>query len=125
MLHWKTTTNRKKIQRHINSEVRNMNRTIERDDLWRGRFYCRQKEIYFYPSEDKSWVYAEVIIEFIDRKTGKFALYRFRKEDFLGSAWRFWERMNYFITEYVDVWAENPRPSLKNIWDYRKENSYD
>ena len=121
MLNWKTTTNKKKIQRHINKVIRNMNKSIERDDLWLGRFYCRQKSISYEMSENGSYMYALVCVEMIDRKTGKFAIYWLRKEDFMGSAWRCWEKMNFFVTEYCDVWREDPRPSIKNPWDYRKE----
>ena len=122
MLHWKTTTNRKKIQRHINSVLRNINRTIERDELWLGRFYCKQTDIAFAMSEDNTYVHAAIGVEFIDRKTGKAMHSVFRKEDFMGTAWRIWERTNYFITQWCEVWSEDPRPSIHNPWNYRKED---
>lgn len=121
MLNWKTTTNRKKIQRHINKEIRDMNRTIERDELWLGRFYCRQVDIWYESSGDHSYVYCRIGVEFYDRKTGK-SMYRvFDKENFMGSSWRFWQAMNEFIIDWCEVWKEDPRPSINNPWDYRKE----
>ena len=114
---WKLTTNRKKIQRHINRTIRDLNRTIERDELWCGRFYCKQTDIAFVNTKD--YTYAAIGVEFIDRKSGKAMHSIFRKEDFMGTAWRLWEKMNYFITEWCDVWEEDPRPSIKNPWDYK------
>ena len=119
MQNWKTTTNRKKIQRHINKEIRDLNRTLERDPLWRGRFYCKQTDIAFVKGNDNTYTCAIVGVEFIDRKSGKRMHHLFRKEDFMGTTWRLWERMNYFITERCDVWEEDPRPSIKNPWDYK------
>ena len=120
MKQWKTTTKRKKIQRHINKVLRDMNKNIECDDLWLGRFYCYQTDIAFAMSEDGTYRYAAIGVEFKDRKSGKAMHHVFRKEDFMGHAWRVWERMNYFITEWCEVWNEDPRPSVKNPWDYRK-----
>lgn len=121
MKHWKTTVKRKKIQRHINSVIKQINRNIERDELWLGRFYCQQQLIRFYNSEDGGYTYATVAVEFIDRKTGKIFTHWFHKEDFMGTAWRIWEAMNDFIVTYCRVWAEVPPPSIQNVWDYRKE----
>ena len=118
---WKLTTKRKKVQRHINKVIRDMNRTIECDELWLGRFYCHQTDITFSAAEDGTYLYAVVGVEFVDRKSGKTMHRNFRKEDFMGSAWLFWLQVNYFITEWCDVWNETPRPSIHNPWDYRKE----
>lgn len=121
MYQWKLTTNRKKIQRHINKMIRDLNRAVERDDLWRGRFYCKQTDIAFANAEDGTYTHAAVGVEFIDRKSGKAMHHIFRKEDLMGTAWRLWERMNYFITEWCEVWSEDLRPSIHNVYDYRKD----
>lgn len=121
MYGWMLTTKPKKIQRRINSVLRAMNQNIERDELWLGRFYCRQKSISYIKSEDKSYLYAHIAVEFIDRKSGKRMLKYFHKEDFMITSWRLWETMNNFIVDYCEVWKENPRPSINNPWDYRKE----
>jgi hypothetical protein len=117
---WKTTLKRKKIQRHINIVLRAMNRNLENDPLWLGRFYAHQEQIMYEMSEDGSYCYARVIVKLTDRKTGKFAFHYFHKEDFMGSTWRIWEAMNKFIVEYCKVWEEDPRPSVEDPWDYRK-----
>lgn len=121
MIAWKLTTNHKKIQRHINKVLRLMNKNIEQDNLWLGRFYCHQRSIRWDVSEDHTYVYCVVEVEFIDRKTGKTYVTYFHKEDFMGSTWRFWTAMNNFIVDYCAVWLEVPPPSIKNPWDYRKE----
>ena len=86
MKNWKTTTNRKKIQRHFNKVIRDMNRTIERDELWLGRFYCYQTDVAFRNAEDGTYTYATIAVEFIDRKSGKAMHSIFRKEDLMGTA---------------------------------------
>lgn len=117
---WKETTNRKKIQRHINRVFRDMNRNIERDNLWLGRFYVHQRRVHYEMSEDNSYCYATIEAEFIDRKTGRTLVKWFHKEDFMGSTYKIWCAMNDFIVEYCNVWSEDPRPSIHNPWDYRK-----
>lgn len=117
---WKTTLKHKKIQRHINKVLRDMNRNIERDNLWLGRFYAHQRRIQYELSDDGSYRYAVVEIEFIDRKTGKTLIKWFHKEDFMGSTWKLWRAMNDFIIEWCKVWEENPCPSIHNPWDYKK-----
>lgn len=121
MYNWKITTNRKKIQRHINSVLRDMNRNIECDNLWLGRFYAHQECITFEMSDDGTYCYARVKVRFTDRKTGKYCYHCFHKEDFMGSTYKIWSAMNDFIIKFCDVWNEDPRPSIHNPWDYRKE----
>lgn len=121
MINWKSTLNKKKIQRHINKKVRELNKSIEKDDLWLGRFYCHQKSIRFVISDDHTRLCARVEIEFVDRKTGKFISHYFYKEDFMGVNWKLFEAMNNFIIEDCKVWNEVPRPSIVKPWDYRKE----
>lgn len=113
MMNWKTTTNRKKIQRHINKVLREMNKSIEQDSLWLGRFYCHQIDIAFFPSDDHSYTYCHVGVEFVDRKTGFSEMYAFHKEDFMWNGYRVWEAMNNFIVHDCDVWSGNPRLSIK------------
>ena len=37
-MHWLTSKNKKRHQREINRLVREANKSIEKDDLWYGRF---------------------------------------------------------------------------------------
>ena len=119
MYYWKTSTNVKKIQRSVNKEARHLNQTLEEDPLFKGRFYIHQLErvVHRYDGE----LYCSFLFEFVDRETGKFAHYWFNDTDFNGiSKWRVWEKMNFFITEYVDFWGAKPRPTRETTIDYRK-----
>lgn len=112
--------NRKKHQRMINREVRYLNKSIENDNLWRGRFVCRQKEAFFYIYEDKSGATLSVCLEFIDKKTGQreeFYINSGYLSSSFGSSRLFWA-MNSFIVETCDAWRkEDPRLDKT---DYRK-----
>jgi hypothetical protein len=119
MKNWKTTTNVKKIQRHVNSIVRAMNKNIYNDELWKGRFYVRQTKRRVEKEDD--WVYVRFEMEFVDRQTGKTKKYYYDKSDMLGtSTWKFFQDVNDFIVEVCDVWREDPRPNRETSIDYRK-----
>lgn len=112
--------NRKKHQRAVNRIVRRLNKSIENDELWRGRFICRQKEAYFVTYEDRSGATLTVRLQFYDKKTGITANY-FTHSDALtgifGVGRLFWE-MNDFIVNICDVWRkEDPR---QDKTDYRE-----
>lgn len=102
----------KKIQRKTNSIIRHLNRNIENDDLWRGRFYVYQRDRIVQPYEDHSGYSVLAIVRFVDKKSGQF--YEKAIDCFSGSfanksvGWHLWEGMNYFITEEVKVWEEEP-----------------
>lgn len=51
---WRHSSNRKVHQRAVNRVIRWVNETIERDELWRGRFFIRQYESRFIRYEDGS-----------------------------------------------------------------------
>ena len=122
MSDWISTRNRKKQQRKMNKIVREMNKHIEQDDLWKGRFCCRQiLSPVWYTWDDNSGSVLFVQLLFIDKKTGK----TFHYADDVASwyhfnHWRLWEKMNWFITEYCQVWREDPRPDKKTAIDYTK-----
>ena len=119
MYKWKTSTNLKKIQRSVNKTIRYLNESLEKDELWKGRFYAHQLERRVYREPDA--LYVKFLFEFVDRQTGKFAYYWFNEIDLNGiSTWRLWERMNSFIVDYVNAWAESPRPNRATSIDYRK-----
>ena len=115
---WLTSMNRKVHQRAMNKLVRHMNKQIENDELWLGRFYAKQIASSWHPYEDGSGAALNVRLRFIDRKTG--TTYDTHLEDVNG--WRFgakifW-KMNWFIVDYCDVWRnEDP---YKDKIDYRK-----
>lgn len=108
---WLTSQDRKRHQREMNKLVRKLNKNIENDSLWQGRFYIRQVDSYWYQYEDKSGYELIVTLRFIDKKTGFYwdtreAVNHLRFYN--GS--RLWWTMNKFITEKTGVWKEDPRP---------------
>lgn len=120
---WMYSLNRKKQQRHMNKYVRAINKNIENDDLWRGRFYVRQVDSpRFYIYEDGSGASLEHIhLVITDRVTGN----TYDGWDSV-NGWchwggsRLWQWVNTAIVEHFDVWNSNkinPR-ELKNNPDY-------
>lgn len=112
------TNNRKKVQRQINKIFRQMNRIIENDDLWRGRFVVRQKRtewVNYYGSREYCLY---VIYEFVDKKTGEVS--RPHVEPDFALDRHIGIQMNTFIVNYCKVWEkENP---YEDKTDYRKVN---
>ena len=118
------TLKRKKVLRKVNKIVRELNNAILNDPLWRGRFYIRQKETYFYTYEDKSGTYGHLVYEFIDLKTKQKSIKYFELIDFEPPfISKIFLAMNDFIINDCKVWEENPRPSIHNVTIYRKDNS--
>lgn len=108
---WLTSKNRKRHQRAMNELMRLINKNIENDDLWKGRFYVRQVAAQWYEYEDKSGAELWVVLRFIDKATG---FYWETAETVNHWRWyngnRLWWAMNDFITEKTNVWQSNPRP---------------
>jgi hypothetical protein len=109
--------NRKNHQRWLNRYCRMVNKTIENDDLWLGRFYISQNRTRMEWFEDGSGglIYAEIVMH--DRKTGKTEIHWY---DGLDMGWKMWRDFNDFIIEYCKVWEEVPSPRDNRI-DYRKK----
>lgn len=128
---WMTSFNRKKHQRRMNKYVREINKNIANDDLWRGRFVIRQKDNPgFYIYEDKSGAeMPHVHLVITDLKTGE----RYDKWDtdngwchFNGS--RIWEFANKAITEIFSVWRKNDDPRSHRddpLYDFRNPKVID
>lgn len=116
---WLTSFNRKKHQRRMNKYVRELNKNIANDDLWRGRFVIRQEgNPGFYIYEDKSGAeMPHVHLVITDLKTGD-RYDRWSTDNdwchFNGS--RIWEFANKAITEIFDVWriGNDPRDNRNN-----------
>lgn len=118
-----------KIKKHIrsaNKTARWINNIILNDDLWRGRFYMRQKSVQWEQYCDKSGLNVLYCYEFIDLKTGFTKDYWFDgltmdyNGPFRGNVgWT----MNKFIVEDCQVWEKEGREQLyynKTLW--RKKN---
>jgi len=124
---WMYSFNRKKQQRNMNKYVRAINKNIENDDLWRGRFYVRQIDSpIFHVYEDKSGASLEHIhLVITDRMTGK----TLDGWDSM-NGWchwggsHLWRFVNDAIVEGFDVWRNGPDPyKIKNDsrYDYRRK----
>ena len=109
--------NRKNHQRWFNQYCRYINKSIEDDDLWLGRFYVRQNRTFIEWFEDNSGglMYAE--IHMIDKKTKKVRVGWYSG---LEMDWKFWRDFNNFIIEDCKVWEEIPDIRTNRI-DYRKK----
>ena len=117
----------KKIQRTFNTIMRKLNQNIEKDDLWRGRFEVRQINRSTYAYSDHSGYSFVAHVRFVDKKTGQF--YEKAIDCFSGffanksAGWHLWEGMNYFITEVVKVWEEEPDISTQRV-DYTRNKKW-
>ena len=110
------TNDRKKVQRQVNKVYRHMNRIIENDDLWRGRFVVRQKSADWINYCGTREYFLSVTYEFIDKKTGQISQL-YRGVDFFLDR-RIGVQMNNFIVKDCKVWEkENP---YEDKTDYRK-----
>lgn len=121
---------RKKYQRKFNKLIRLVNKTIEDDSLWRGRFVVYQTDASFHKFKDNSGGILYLNLRFIDKLTNfywdclfDYAPYIFSKNHIFGL-------MNKFIVEYNHTWDENPalKPSCRGIpvsfdW-HKKEKNY-
>lgn len=114
---WLTSKNTKVHQRRMNKAMRDLNKNIEKDELWHGRFYvhqvARQRQVY----EDGSGMELWVTLELVDRKTGRTRQMLDTVNYWTSFCSRLWWEMNSFIVKDVDVWSENPRPGTPEWYD--------
>jgi hypothetical protein len=113
---WLSSHKRKRHQRAVNKYVRQVNKQIEDDELWRGRFVVKQIKSQFYHYEDGSGATLGIHFRFYDKKTG--IIEDWFETSSVINMWHgsrlFW-KMNKFITEYCDAWSkEDPRLDTKN-----------
>lgn len=118
MFTWLTSKDRKVHQRAINRTVHAINKRLEKDDLWFGRFIVRQYEDAprWRQYEGGSGAELWVKLKFIDRATGRYYVGNHTVNEwcsFNGS--RIWRIMNWLITEHWNVWKE----------DFVQERNYD
>lgn len=125
MNYWLTSMDKKVHQRAVNKLVRNINKSIEQDDLWFGRFcvhqvYSPQWKVY----EDGSGAEYFVHLKFIDKCTGRYWIQAGTANYWRGSfgnGWRIWDEMNWFIVGHCDVWNE-PLAKTQNYDAWREYN---
>lgn len=123
MMRWISSMDRKVHQRALNRAIRAFNKSLEKDDLWCGRFMVRQ---YDSPQwrryEDGSGAELWVKLKFIDRATGRYYVGAHSVNEWIfGGGSRVWYLMNWLITEHWDVWKE-PLARERNYDAWREYN---
>ena len=95
---------RKKHHKQIMKLIRSINKNLETDDLWQGRFVINLICENYYIWEDMSGGYMIIEYEIADKKTGAAKLYHETESCFLDS--HIYDKLNRFIIEDVDVWRK-------------------
>ena len=114
---WKHSFNPKVHQRAVNKVLRDINKGIENDDLWQGRFFMRQWARDTVVYEDHSGMFLALEIRLYDKKTKKFARWFCDSHDVTGwEGYRAWQKMNDFIIEDLDVWHNEDPRNEKQDW---------
>lgn len=91
--------NRKKHQRKFNKVMRNLNKNIQNDKAWNGRFIVRQIHSSAYYFEDGSGMMMHYIVALIDKKTKKMRV-EYIDESF-SYRYKLWSAMNQFIVQDI------------------------
>ena len=111
---------RKRVQRKLNVLVRRMNDNIEKDELWKGRFFAHQIKSHWISFEDGSGGLLVAQLRYVDRQTGQTLDNWFST---CGLTWydetKMFELMNCFIVDYCKVWENEPRITKNNTKDFR------
>lgn len=111
---------RKKAQHIINKNIRAINKNIEKDNLWRGRFVMCQTNARWNAFKDGSGGVLFATILMIDKRTGQTKTVYFDNYD---HTWHYFEAMNNFIVDDCKVWEKEGRDFLYNDeTDYTKIN---
>lgn len=120
-MYLKTSQKRKVYQRAINHLMRDINKNVYNDPMWKGRYVVRQYKAWWrpYPEEPDYYVFYTQFI-FYDKKTRKTYLTSIKSaNDWLfARGYKLWREMNDFILN-SEVWQENPRPTYENTPDFR------
>lgn len=114
---WKNSLNPKVHQRAVNKILREMNKNIEEDELWMGRFFIRQWARSVITYEDHSGMYLALEMRLYDKKTKKYV--EWFSDSHEATIWggsSVWERMNRFIVEDLDVWRQGDPRKDKQDW---------
>lgn len=121
MSNWKTSQNPKVHQRALNALARKINKSVENDPMWKGRYCVRQYRAWWRPyweEPDYYVFYAQFV--FYDKKTHKTYLTNIREGNewlFLGGSKLWWEMNDFIINS--GVWEEVPRITYENTPDFR------
>lgn len=112
----------KKIQSQLNRYVKNVNKNIENDELWLGRFYMTQADSNWYEFEDGSGGELFATLVCVDKKDS--TLYPWRGSFLYGyplTPGQLFLFMNKFITEITDTYKNGNNPYKDEKLDYRNK----
>lgn len=111
---------RKKYQHKLNKLIKEMNKTIENDSLWNGRFIFHIMASHFERFKDGSGGLLYVAIRGYDKKDGYYKDYTLEYAPYLSFIhFDIWKIANKFITEDTDAWKNDNNPYNDKI-DYTK-----
>lgn len=114
---WKHSLNPKVHQRAVNKILREMNKNIENDELWMGRFFMRQWARKVITYEDHSGLFLWLELRLYDKKTKKYRRWFCDSHDVIGfNGSKVWQKMNDFIVEDLDVWHNEDPYNEKCDW---------
>lgn len=115
--HWRSSFNRKRHQRAVNAVVRAINKNVENDSLWQGRFFVRQYDAQVVSYEDGSGMELFIQLRFYDHKTKKYRpVWMGSNELIIWGGYKMWMLMNDFIVEDIDVWHDEDPHADKTDW---------
>lgn len=112
---------RKRYQHKINRLVKDLNKSIEEDSLWNGRFVFHIINTDFERFSDGSGGMLYVVIRGYDKKTNFYKDYSMDYAPYLKlSKSTLWGMANKFITEDSDTWTKGNNPYKEEKINYTK-----
>lgn len=113
----------KKIQHRANKEIREINKILLEDDLWKGRFYIKQINRIDRFYSDHSGYSILFIFEIKDLKTNLSKnIYYHMNSGYanIRFSWGLFEEINEFIVTDCEVWKSEDDPRAdKTIYRYK------
>ena len=102
--------------------IRQLNKSIVNDELWRGRFVAMAKEEQWVRFSDNSGGILVILVRMYDKKTKQYRDYRWEYAPYFHTnAWHLsMDIGNTFVVEDINVWEEDPKPDIHNVIDYTK-----
>ena len=114
---------RKVYQKELNKVIKEINKSIETDWLWLGRFVIHQMDAYWEEFEDGSGGILHTVIRIIDKKTGFYKDYIFKYAKFMHASCvnDLYGIVNKCIIDDMRVWeiGEDPYKEAGKV-DYTK-----
>ena len=114
---------RKTYHKKAMKMIRTLNKNIENDNLWKGRFIVMVKSEKWNMFPDLSGGMLYIIVRMYDKKTKQYLDYRWSYAPYLScNVWHLcMDIANDFVVEKIQVWKEADRPSIYRATDYHKE----